>query len=60
LPGPKDGTGCGDELAYWMSDKPWLPPKPVKRDPNAPKPKPPKPLTITALPAECRAVVTVE
>jgi penicillin-insensitive murein endopeptidase len=59
-PAPKDGTGCGDELAYWMSDKPWLPPKPVKRDPNAPKPKPPKPLTITGLPAECRTIVTVE
>jgi penicillin-insensitive murein DD-endopeptidase len=59
-PAPTDGTGCGDELAYWMSNKPWLPPKPIKRDPNAPKPKPPKPLTITSLPAECRAVVTVE
>ena len=59
-PVPKDGTGCGEELAYWMGDKPWAPPKPVKPDPNAPKPKPPKPLTITGLPADCRTVVTVE
>ena len=20
---PKDGTGCGEELAYWMGDMPW-------------------------------------
>ncbi len=54
-PAPKDGTGCGEELAYWMGDKPWAPPKP-----GAPPSKPPKPLTITSLPAECRTVVTVE
>ena len=22
---PKDGTGCGEELAYWMGDMPWKP-----------------------------------
>lgn len=50
---PEDGTGCGNELAYWMGDKPW--PKP---DPKAKPPKPAPPLTLSALPAECRAVVT--
>jgi penicillin-insensitive murein DD-endopeptidase len=54
-PKPKDGTGCGDELAYWYSDVPW---KPHPRDPNAPKVPPPPPLTLSGLPAECRAVVT--
>ncbi len=59
MPAPKDGTGCGDELAYWMGDKPW--PKPPKPDAKPPKPtKPAPPLTLSALPAECRAVVTAE
>jgi penicillin-insensitive murein endopeptidase len=56
---PKDGTGCGDELAYWLGDKPW--PKPPKPDAKPQKPaKPAPPLTLSALPAECRAVVTAE
>jgi penicillin-insensitive murein endopeptidase len=54
-PKPKDGTGCGEELAYWYSDAPW---KSHPRDPNAPKVPPPPPLTLSGLPAECRAVVT--
>ena len=54
-PHPKDGTGCGAELAYWLGDAPW---KPHKRDPNAPKVPPPPPLTLSGLPAQCRAVVT--
>jgi penicillin-insensitive murein DD-endopeptidase len=53
---PKDGTGCGDELAYWLGNKPW--PQPAK--PDQKPPKPPPPLTLSALPAECRAVVTAE
>lgn len=55
-PKPKDGTGCGEELAYWMSDLPWRPRKP---DPTQPKikPKPVPPLTLAGLPAECRAVI---
>jgi penicillin-insensitive murein DD-endopeptidase len=55
-PKPKDGTGCGEELAYWMSDIPW---KPRKPDPTVPKvkPKPVPPLTLAGLPAECRAVI---
>ncbi|MCB1434901.1 MAG: penicillin-insensitive murein endopeptidase [Alphaproteobacteria bacterium] len=55
-PAPKDGTGCGEELAYWMGDIPWKPKK--KPDPNAKPPKPAPPMTLAALPAECRAVVT--
>jgi penicillin-insensitive murein endopeptidase len=52
---PKDGTGCGEEMAYWMGDIPW---KPKKRDPNAKPVKPAPALTLSGLPAECRAVVT--
>jgi penicillin-insensitive murein DD-endopeptidase len=52
---PKDGTGCGEELSYWMGPVPWAK---HKRDPNAPPIKPAPPLTLTGLPAECRAVVT--
>jgi penicillin-insensitive murein DD-endopeptidase len=54
-PAPKDGTGCGEELVYWMGPTPWMK---KKRDPNAPPVKPAPPLTLSALPAECRAVVT--
>jgi penicillin-insensitive murein DD-endopeptidase len=54
-PAPKDGTGCGEELAYWIGPTPWVK---KKRDPNAPPVKPAPPLTLSALPAECRAVVT--
>jgi penicillin-insensitive murein DD-endopeptidase len=55
-PKPKDGTGCGEELDYWMSELPW---KPRKPDPTKPviKPKPVPPLTLAGLPAECRAVI---
>jgi penicillin-insensitive murein endopeptidase len=55
-PKPKDGTGCGEELAFWMGEKPW--PKPAK--PSDKPAKPPRPLTLSGLPAECRAVVTSE
>lgn len=54
VPAPKDGTGCGEELAWWMGDVPWAKPKPK---PGAPPPKPAPPLTLSGLPAECRAVV---
>jgi penicillin-insensitive murein endopeptidase len=54
---PKDGTGCGEELAYWMGKIPWATKKP---DPKAKPPKPAPPLTLAGLPAECRAVVTAE
>ena len=52
---PRDGTGCGEELAYWMGPIPWAV---KKRDPNAPPIKPAPALTLAGLPAECRAVVT--
>lgn len=48
---PADGTGCGDELAYWMSDAPWRPAKPDV------KIKPAPPMLLAALPRECRAVI---
>jgi penicillin-insensitive murein endopeptidase len=49
---PVDGTGCGKDLAYWYGKEPWRQKPPPK---NPPKPAPP--LTLKALPAECRAVV---
>jgi penicillin-insensitive murein endopeptidase len=55
---PNDGTGCGEELAHWYSDRPWGKPLP----PGAPPPKPakpPKPMTLAQLPAECRAVLSI-
>jgi penicillin-insensitive murein DD-endopeptidase len=55
MPEPSDGTGCGQELAYWFSDKPW------GRNPN---PLAPKPHThnvmMSALPNECRAVLSID
>ena len=54
---PKDGTGCGEELAYWMGDIPWRKPK---KDPNAKPVKPAPAMTLAALPAACRAVVTAQ
>ena len=57
----KDGTGCGTELAYWMGNAPW---KRIEHPPPEKKPtkpvKPPPPLTLASLPAECRAVATAE
>jgi penicillin-insensitive murein endopeptidase len=56
-PKPKDGTGCGEELAYWLGPEPWTP---KKRDPNAPPVKPPPPLTLSGLPDDCRNVIAAE
>ena len=44
-PTPKDGTGCGDELAYWYSEEPWRP----KKQPPA-KPSPPQLVNGVPLP----------
>lgn len=56
---PKDGTGCGEELAYWYSDKLWGKPLPPGSPPPKPA-KPPRPMTLAQLPAECRAVLSIE
>ncbi len=55
-PQPKDGTGCGEELAYWMGSTPWKRKGPDPRPPVKPA-KPVPPLTLSGLPAECRAVI---
>ena len=63
-PRPKDGTGCGTELAYWFSDKPWKPKvhkKPVRFVDGIPlprrKPKRRKPKLLSSLPSACRSVL---
>jgi penicillin-insensitive murein endopeptidase len=52
---PAADDGCGKDLDYWLSGKPWEPPpKPVK--PVKPvKPKPP--LTLAGLPKACIGVL---
>jgi penicillin-insensitive murein endopeptidase len=55
MPEPSDGTGCGPELAYWYSDKPW------GRNPNPLAPKPhTRNVMMSALPNECRAVLSID
>ena len=49
-PEPPAGDGCGAELAWWFSDEAYTP------DPKAPKRKP---LRLTDLPGQCRAVLSV-
>ncbi len=44
------GDGCDKELDWWLSDEPWKPAKPPA--------KPPKPMLLADLPAECRSVLT--
>ncbi|MGD9507324.1 MAG: penicillin-insensitive murein endopeptidase [Geminicoccaceae bacterium] len=45
---PPPGDGCGDDLAWWLTDEPWRPAPPGPRKP---------PLTLADLPGECRAVL---
>jgi penicillin-insensitive murein endopeptidase len=49
---PKDGTGCGQELAYWMGDKPWY----WMEHPNLQNRHPPQPPSLATLPPECRRI----
>ncbi len=47
------GDGCGENLAYWLSDAPYKPP------PKPTKPvKPPPEITLAGLPPACRTVLT--
>lgn len=55
---PKDGTGCGVELAHWLGPKPWK--KPGKPKKPKKKPKPRKHMKLSALPKACRGVLTAE
>lgn len=48
------GDGCDKSLAWWFTDEPWAKPK---KDPNAPPPKPPRPMQLTDLPKACTAVL---
>ena len=67
-PRPKDGTGCGEELAYWFSDQPWTKKKytPGARQPTIvngvpiPRKKPVPWQNLAWLPQACRALVTIQ
>lgn len=67
-PRPKDGTGCGSELAYWFSDKPWKKRvyKKRKKRPTIvngvpiPRKKPIARKTLAWLPKACRALVKIQ
>lgn len=54
---PPPGDGCGKELTYWLSDKPWVPKKP--KDPNKKqKVYKKRPMELSALPSACKQVLT--
>ncbi|MFD1744569.1 penicillin-insensitive murein endopeptidase [Rhizobium helianthi] len=48
------GDGCDKSLAWWFTEEPWAKPK---KDPNAPPPKPPRPVMVSDLPKACAAVL---
>jgi penicillin-insensitive murein endopeptidase len=52
-PPPPAGDGCDDSLAWWFTDA-VLHPKP------RPNVKPPKPMMVAQLPAQCRAVLNAK
>ena len=56
---PPPGDGCGEDLAYWLSDEPWVPKKP--KDPNKkPVVTKKRPMQLSALPNDCEAVLQAE
>ncbi len=69
-PREPDGTGCGGNLAYWYSDRPWGGGKrlkarrfyngiPIPR-PRPRKPKPRRQITLADLPGKCRMVLSAQ
>jgi len=64
-PRPKDGTGCGTELAHWYSDKPWKATKPPPLFIDGiplprKKPRQKRLKTLADLPKACRAVLAAQ
>jgi penicillin-insensitive murein endopeptidase len=53
---PPPGDGCGKELAWWLSDEPWVPKKPA-RPAKPSKPAKKKEIRMSALPAACTQVL---
>lgn len=51
---PPPGDGCGKELTHWLSDEPWVPKKPKKKQKVVKK----RHLKLAALPQACRQVLT--
>ncbi|MCO5732833.1 penicillin-insensitive murein endopeptidase [Rhizobium sp. SSA_523] len=49
------GDGCDKSLAWWFTDEPWAKPK---KDPNAPPPKPPRPMMVSDLPKACAGLIS--
>ncbi|MGX1498706.1 penicillin-insensitive murein endopeptidase [Labrenzia sp. MBR-25] len=54
---PPPGDGCGADLAYWLSDEPWVPKNPPKPG-EPPKVVKKRPMALAALPNDCRNVLT--
>jgi penicillin-insensitive murein endopeptidase len=53
---PPPGDGCGKNLAWWLSDEPWVPKKP--KDPAKKKaPAKKKEITMAGLPDACTQVL---
>lgn len=56
---PPPGDGCGANLAYWLSDEPWVPKKPRKPG-EKPKVVKKRAMALAALPPDCRTVLTAQ